>query len=170
VALLAALLVVLGSATRPTARAASEVAAGSGGDLQARVALSNAAPQQITETFEVIASGLDNPRDLVFGPDGNLYVTEAGNGGEEPCFPGPEGGEVCYGTSGAVTRVSGGTQERIVTGLSSIAGLDGSNATGPHNISFGPDGTLYVLVGLGADPAILEPGGTLELLGDDLGQ
>ncbi len=29
----------------------------------------------------VVASGLNNPRGLRFGPDGNLYVAEAGLGG-----------------------------------------------------------------------------------------
>jgi hypothetical protein len=31
--------------------------------------------------FTVVASGLDGPRGLTFGPDGNLYVAEAGSGG-----------------------------------------------------------------------------------------
>ena len=30
------------------------------------------------EGFEVVASGLDNPRDLAFAADGALYVAEAG--------------------------------------------------------------------------------------------
>ena len=32
---------------------------------------------------EVIASGLNNPRGLKFGPDGNLYVAEGGQGGTD---------------------------------------------------------------------------------------
>jgi hypothetical protein len=34
-----------------------------------------------TTNFTVIASGLDGPRGMKFGPDGNLYVAEAGIGG-----------------------------------------------------------------------------------------
>ncbi len=34
-----------------------------------------------TTNFTVIASGLDGPRGMKFGPDGNLYVAEAGTGG-----------------------------------------------------------------------------------------
>ena len=32
--------------------------------------------------LEVVASGLDQPRGLNFGPDGALYVAEAGRGGK----------------------------------------------------------------------------------------
>lgn len=31
--------------------------------------------------YTVVASGLEGPRGLTFGPDGNLYVAEAGLGG-----------------------------------------------------------------------------------------
>jgi hypothetical protein len=83
----------------------------------------------------VIATGLDNPRGLAFGPDGALYVAEAGSGGDGPCVPGPFG-EACYGPSGAITRIGHGRQERIVTGLSSFASPEGGLAFGPHDISF----------------------------------
>jgi glucose/arabinose dehydrogenase len=36
-------------------------------------------------TVEVIMSGLDNPRGLALGPEGALYVVEAGRGGTGPC-------------------------------------------------------------------------------------
>ncbi len=34
----------------------------------------------------VVMSGLDNPRGLAFGPNGDLYVAEAGRGGPGPSF------------------------------------------------------------------------------------
>jgi 3-deoxy-D-arabino-heptulosonate 7-phosphate (DAHP) synthase len=34
-----------------------------------------------TSRFDIVASGLDGPRGLKFGPGGNLYVAEAGVGG-----------------------------------------------------------------------------------------
>ena len=98
-----------------------------------------------------VAGGLDNPRGLAFGPDGSLYVAEAGRGGAGPCFPGPEG-EACFGDSGAVTRIGHGKVRRVVTGLPSIAAPDGTNAIGPSDVAAG--GRLSFTVGLGADPAL----------------
>ena len=52
----------------------------------------------------VVMSGLDNPRGLAFGPEGALYVAEAGRGGEGPCFFNSAGEFRCYGPTGAITR------------------------------------------------------------------
>jgi hypothetical protein len=110
-------------------------------------------------SLSVIASGLDGPRGLTFAPDGSLYVTEAGTGGTGACIPAPGGSELamCYGATGAVTRIQNGTQERVVTGLPSLAisipQLPVSfDATGPHDIQFDSAGKAYVLVGLGSSP------------------
>ena len=107
-----------------------------------------------TEALEVVAGGLNNPRGLAFGPDGNLYVTEAGMGGAGPCVPAPEGGEQCYGPTGGITKINlgNGQQLQIATGLPSVAS-DGFFATGPHDISF-QGLQAFIVIGLGADPAM----------------
>lgn len=104
---------------------------------------------------KVVASGLDNPRGLAFGPGGGLYVAEAGRGGSGPCQPGGEGDTVCFGTSGAVTRVNlwSGGQTRIASGLPSLAGTDGSSAIGPSDVSFARGPLGFLTIGLGANPA-----------------
>lgn len=101
---------------------------------------------------EVIAQGLDNPRGLTVGPDGAVYVAESGAGGTRPCLPGPEGGPVCYGKSGAVTRIDDAGQHRVITGLPSIAAKgSGVSALGPSDVAFGHHGKMYVTVGLGLE-------------------
>jgi hypothetical protein len=109
-------------------------------------------------SVEVVADGLANPRGLAFGP-GGLYVAESGSGGAGPCITGPEGGESCYGPTGAITRIDvrSGAKEQVVSGLPSHAPQTGPNpggdATGPNDVSF--DGHAgYFTVGLGADPAV----------------
>lgn len=113
----------------------------------------------------VVASGLNNPRGLNFGPDGALYVAEAGTGGAGPCGAGPEG-ERCYGESGSVTRIDPQTwtASRISSGLPSLATPDGSFATGIHDISFQGLGNIFLTIGFAGDPAdrtlLFGPAGT----------
>ncbi|MBK9233068.1 MAG: hypothetical protein IPO15_20065 [Anaerolineae bacterium] len=54
-----------------------------------------AAPLHPT-SFQVVAEGLNNPRGMTFGPDGGLYIAEAGVGGST-CFTFPDGSQVCWG-------------------------------------------------------------------------
>src|SRR4051812_12846192 len=86
-------------------------------------------------SVEVVATGLDSPRHLAFGPRGDLYVAEAGRGGTGPCFVGGEG-PACMGASGAVTKIDRwGRQYRIASGLASMANTpNNDNAIGPHGI------------------------------------
>lgn len=83
----------------------------------------------------VLATGLNNPRGLAFATDGSLYVAEAGSGGAGPCFPGPEGFPVCFGTSGAIAKINNGTVQRVVTGLSSFAPDTGVGSMGPSDVT-----------------------------------
>lgn len=106
-------------------------------------------------SFSVIADGLYNAGGLSFSPDGNLYITEAGIGGSGACVPpaSGQGDSLCYGTSGAVTKIENGKIERILTGLPSIALPDGTGAGGPRDIQFDATGKPYILIGYGANPA-----------------
>jgi hypothetical protein len=93
---------------------------------------------------------LNNPRHLVVH-NGRLYVAEAGKGGAGPCPTGPEG-PACFGTSGSVATVDHGKVRRVLTGLPSVAGPDGSSAGGPASVAFA-DGNLAVLLqDLNIDP------------------
>ena len=103
-------------------------------------------------TVEVVMRGLDNPRGLAFGPEGGLYVVEAGRGGTGPCQT-LRGMLQCYGATGAVTRLWGGKQERVVTDLPSQVDPAGQSV-GAQDISFQGRGGLYITVGFGGNPAL----------------
>ncbi len=119
----------------------------------------------------VVASGLDNPRGMAFGPDGNLYVLEQGTGTPSgspeaasaptiPFIPGlvSERG----GYTGSITRVDiaspAGGQQRIYTGLPSFreynptTGQDRVISIGPNAMTITPDGTVYIASGGGLAP------------------
>ena len=96
----------------------------------------------------VVMSGLDNPRGLAFGPEGALYVAEAGRGGPGPCVF-LRGAPQCYGPTGAVSRLWRGEQERVATGLPSYG--TAASTTGPHDISLQGRGGAYVTIGLGLE-------------------
>ena len=59
-------------------------------------------------TMTVLASHLNNPRDLTMSSDGNLYVAEAGRAGTNVCAP-----QGCAGLTGSVDLVHNGGVDRI---------------------------------------------------------
>lgn len=103
----------------------------------------------------VFATGLDGPRGLTFGPDGSLYVAEAGRGGTTATVgrcdqvPDPVGPY----TNGMTARISkidtSGNRTTVVDGLpSGISPLPTGDTLGAEDVAF-MGTTLYVLLGGG---------------------
>ena len=92
-------------------------------------------------SVKVIAKKLDNPRHVAVARNGDVYVAEAGKGGDpkksKSCFDSAEG-FACTGATGAITRVftkhGKAKQERVVRGLASFAPANGASAIGPHGV------------------------------------
>lgn len=139
------------------------VAAGPRPHAQGRPALSDgfACPAP-DSALTCVMSGLDSPRGLAFGPEGALYVAEAGHGAgavtspitDPRCFVTNVGSRVCYGATGAISRLWRGVQEHVATGLPSWAFPGrGNQGIGPAGIGF-LGRAAYVTIGLETDPRV----------------
>jgi hypothetical protein len=136
-----------------------------GGILAATLASLVVSGAAAAASVTTVMTGLDNPRGLAFGPEGALYVAEAGRGGPGPCIV-LRGAPQCYGATGAITRLWRGKQERIATGLPSYGSALTATYTGPHDISFVGRGGAYVTIGLGLEG---NPRSALDGLGEQFG-
>jgi hypothetical protein len=101
-------------------------------------------------SVKTIASGLDNPRHVAVAKDGDVFVAEAGRGGDpatsKSCFDSAEG-PACTGATGALTRISRHhghwDKERVVRGLASFAPANGDSAIGPHGVFAAGDDVYF---------------------------
>jgi hypothetical protein len=113
--------------------------------------LAASVPPLEAQSVTVFASGLDGPRGLKFGPDGALYVAEAGRGGpnvtsnceQVPSPVGPYHG----GPSARISKITGpGQVETVVDGLpSGRSSLPSGDTDGVADVAF-VGSTLFALL------------------------
>jgi len=91
----------------------------------------------------MLASGLMDPRGIKLGPDGMLYVAEAGKGGDTKIVV--EGQEATVGTTGRISKIDPATGERttVIDGLPSHNGPEG-DSVGPADVAFVGDQLYYL--------------------------
>src|SRR5260370_24727056 len=117
--------------------------------LLSSVWCSSARAQGPSANVSVVATGLNNPRGLKFGPDGNLYVAEGGIGGSNPACVvvaavGPYTGSP---TNAGVSRIVNGVPTPVGDPLpsSQTSASSGSLVSGVGDIAF-IGNTLYALL------------------------
>jgi hypothetical protein len=124
----------------------------------------------------VLASGLNNPKHLTFGP-GGLYVAESGTGG--PVSPacvnaiGTQGAPTsfCEGPTGSVALLTRRGPQTVLSGLPSVTEQDNQETLGPSAVTFAGGGfhprlaVLFQDVLVNADGTTSVPGGAPSAFG-----
>ncbi len=98
-------------------------------------------PAGAQSDLQVIASGLNAPRGLAYGPDGALYIAEGGSGGDI-AIDTPEGPST-FGSTGRVVVVApDGSVNAILTNLPSVG-----NGGGPNSLIVGDESIWLITAG-----------------------
>ena len=133
--------------------------------------LCDCSPNDLVATTSVYASGLNLPRGLKFGPDGNLYVAEAGTGGanttnssscmQVPPPVGPYSGSI---NGSRISKIVNGAPITVVDNLPSSMDAQG-DIMGVGDVAF-IGNTLYgVLAGAGCSHGVPSiPNGVIKAL------
>jgi hypothetical protein len=101
----------------------------------------------------VVMNGLNSPRGLAWGPEGGLYVAEAGLPTATSVCATVVRGQTCYSGTGAITRLWKGRQERVASGLPSVYLAAFNDISGPQDVGFQGRGGMHVTIGFGGNPA-----------------
>ena len=111
-----------------------------------------------------VMSGLNSPRGLDCGPEGALYVAEAGTtqltGACVGFLEGATPATKCWSGTGSISRLWRGDQERVATGLPSTYIVSSGFASGPQAISFVGRGHAMVTLGWGGPPELRDAMGS----------
>ena len=106
-----------------------------------------------TGDVQVVVDGLDNPRNLAFDTNGDLYIPAAGHGGTDACAL-LNKGFFCAGLNGAVLKVSAAALAHapadptpVATGLVSLAFPGGTVGHGVHGVAARKGKVYAVFIG-----------------------
>lgn len=115
-----------------------------------------ATPSPLPAGVTFVISGLSNPRGLSWGPDGMLYVADAGIGGDDVLVE-AEGFTALGGETSAVVAIADGCATPVAEGIHSVLWQEAGWIWGAMDVEFLND-TLYVLVS-GSGPTWGTPDG-----------
>lgn len=117
-----------------------------------------ATPARDTPDVQIVVSGLNDPRGLTFGPGGDLYIAEAGRGGNSLSPAGvcdqvaPPVGPILGGTTARVLKLStGGALTTVASGLPSAEAspLIGGDKQGVADVATIGNRVFALLAGAG---------------------